>query len=325
MIGYIETAIEETTDVIDFTDLSFPVLTGPAEEYICTFSVEDYPEEVVEKSLAETASESSSESDPKFAAIAEKRLILYRDLYKRWSKRLGMSFLPPLVRRSPSDYTHDKLQEHSIGWTSGVEWALAIHKGSYSDDGDEKEKEEEDDDDDGEGSVEWDTRSLAQHLIRASTYREGKNIVEGRRVALLANGKRALVPACAEKGDLICAINLLPTDVVLRLDQGRQNMSVDSSLRSALDEFIKSKRAKSSGPSQSHASLVNHGTFIGDCFVDNLKEDTRKYSKADSEDDSEDDSENDSEDDTEDNQYLDQELPSPQLSVKKQIEIFALY
>lgn len=186
----------------------------------------------------------------------EKQIMLYRNIYERWRKQLGPEVLIPLEERNLNDYRtsyttgdHD-LRKDDITKHSNIRWALGTDKW-----------------------LGYEIRA-SDYLVKAS--RDPRNsIVHGRRVALLDKGVLAFVPAGAEKGDVLCSVNIHSHPVVLRShDAANEAVSLDSSLRSYFASALKLQPdSKTSGlrQQQINADVIRHYTLIGDCFLDKEK------------------------------------------------------
>jgi hypothetical protein len=73
------------------------------------------------------------------------------------------------------------------------------------------------------------------------------------------------------EGDVLCFIKFDLDFVILRTDKTRQDFSVESSLRSHFDKASEATTGAESKLPQTDALPLDHGTFIGDCFLDGLK------------------------------------------------------
>jgi len=225
LLGSIRTHVVEVTEVIEWHGSSFPQSGDP--------------------SFSSHINQSTSK---------EKKILLYRDIYEHWRKRLGLHILPALAEQKLSDY---RAKDDPEAWDEDkigrVQTALV-------------------------GGQRPPT-SVTDYLVGFTRTPGGNRKVQGRRIALLEDGTSVFVPPYSKKGDALGVINLYHGLVLLRGHDAPNDPSVADSLKSMVKAPPKDAGA---GPLRSHrrdvrrevfgASIdlfpVRHYTFVGGCFGD---------------------------------------------------------
>ncbi|TVY69029.1 Heterokaryon incompatibility protein 6 OR allele [Lachnellula suecica] len=184
----------------------------------------------------------------------EHAIMLYRRIYESWQTKLGPDVLPPLAEQKLSDYHERGQQEKSLKWGASLKldrilWALGRPDPSLS----------------------TQSLALADYIVKSSTGNGSKTIVHGRRIALLENGTSAIVPAYAEKGDVVGATSVRGdnkgdrTTIVLRSHQNPEDSALESKLRSGLSGGL---IAETVAEIRRRSQPIRHYTLVGDCFVE---------------------------------------------------------
>ncbi|TVY54787.1 Heterokaryon incompatibility protein 6 OR allele, partial [Lachnellula suecica] len=155
---------------------------------------------------------------------------VYGEIYKAWCAYLGGDILPPLhtILKGETQKEKEKEKEEAY-WRQNP---LLFKTRSSSPDLEDNNADE----DIRKARVAWAMSHsnkhpwesfggevyLSDHLVRASTHPH-KSIVSYRRVAILSDGTRALVPDASKEGDLICAIRFTSSVVALRPEPFRDH------------------------------------------------------------------------------------------------------
>lgn len=235
--------IKEISEVIDFRDKSFP------------------------RTYAKPDGLFSPGSDPNY----QKAIFFYRNIHESWQKRLDSKVLPPLSERKLNDYHLSGDQSETSQWDdfkmTRILWAMdAITDNTHSIDPYGFP-----------GSPSLGHLSIGDYLVRCSVDQRNDTIVRGRRVALLDNGLNALVPASAQKGDIVSKINIHQSLIILRHHEDTNGATYESILRSKIRPPLEMEKFNPSYSSSGSSSYgwehrqipLCHYQFVGECLLDN--------------------------------------------------------